>query len=84
VLVLLAAVQVGELVAVLPGALVGTVAGQVGLLARPLVAPEATTPIGFMVAAGARQTLALQVALTLAASAEWLAEARAHSGALQA
>ncbi len=83
VLALLAAVQAGQLAAVLPGALVSTLAGQPGLLARPLVQPEATTPIGFMVLAEARHSLALQAALALAKSPAWLAEARQHSGALQ-
>ncbi len=82
VLALLAAVQAGGLATVLPGAMVSTVAGQGSLLARPLVRPEATTPLGMLVLAGARQTLALQAALALAADEAWLAEARAHSGAL--
>lgn len=83
VLALLSAVQAGGLATVLPGALVSTVAGQGNLLARPLVQPEATTPIGMLVLAGARQTLALQAALALAGDENWLAEARAHSGALE-
>jgi DNA-binding transcriptional LysR family regulator len=84
VLALLAAVQAGSLAAVLPGTLVGTVAHQAGLLARPLVRPETTTPIGMLVLADARQTLALQAALALARDGSWLAEARAYSGALEA
>ncbi len=83
VLVLLAAVQAGTLATVLPGALVSTVASQGQLLARPLAQPEATTPIGMLVLAEARQTLALQAALALARDTSWLAEARAHSGALE-
>lgn len=87
VLALLTAVQAapsGALAAVLPGALVSTVAGQPGLTAHPLVEPDATTPLGFMVMADARRTLALQAALRLAEDVSWLAEARAHSGALEA
>jgi DNA-binding transcriptional LysR family regulator len=79
---LLAVAQGSGIHALLPGALVGTLRGQPGLQARPLVAPELRTPLGFMHAAAARPSLALQTALALAADADWLAEAQAHSGAL--
>lgn len=81
---LLAVAQGSGIAALLPGALVGTLRGQPGLLARPLVAPELRTPLAFMQASGARPSLVLQAALALAADAAWLAEAQAHSGALQA
>jgi DNA-binding transcriptional LysR family regulator len=81
VLALLAAVQAGGLAAVLPGALVATVVPRAGLVARPLVSPQMRTPIGFMTAA-ATPSRALQAALELAHDADWLAEAAAHSGAL--
>jgi DNA-binding transcriptional LysR family regulator len=81
---LLAAVQAGPLAAVLPGALVATLAGQGGLEARALIEPELRTPIGFMAAIGAPQPRALQAALDLAADAGWLADAEANSGPLQA
>lgn len=84
VLALVTAVQAGDLAAVLPGAVVGAVSGDGALQAHPLVEPDATTPVGFLALADARQTLALQAALRLAEDAGWLAEARAHSGALQA
>lgn len=79
---LLAAVQTGALCAVLPGAVVATVAGQAGWQARPLTSPELRTPIAFMAAAGARRSQALEAALRLAADAAWLAEVARHSGQL--
>ncbi len=84
VLSLLVAVQSGTFAAVLPGALVGTVAGAAGLQARRLVEPELRTPIGFIGAVAARPSRALEAALTLAAEPEWLAHAAAHSGPLTA
>jgi DNA-binding transcriptional LysR family regulator len=80
---LLAVAQGSAIAALLPGALVGTLAGQPGLEARPLVAPELHTPLAFMHAGAVRPSLALRSALALAADADWLAEARRHSGALQ-
>ncbi|MFN7726893.1 MAG: LysR substrate-binding domain-containing protein [Rubrivivax sp.] len=79
---LLAAVQTGTLQAVLPGAVVATVAGQAGWLARPLQAPVVHTPMGFMAAAGARRSRALHAALRLAEAPAWQAELARHSGAL--
>lgn len=84
VLALLLAVQAGTLAAVLPGALVATLEGQAALLARPLQQPLLRTPIGFMGAAAARPSLALQAALSLAADTAWLADVAAHSGPLRA
>jgi DNA-binding transcriptional LysR family regulator len=81
---LLAAVQAGPLAAVLPGALVATLAAQGGLEARPLIEPGLRTPIGFMAASGAPMPRALQAALELAGDADWLADVEAHSGPLQA
>lgn len=83
--VLQAAPQGSPIAAVLPGAVVATVAGQAGLEALPLAAPELRTPIGFMSAgaAKARRSRALEAALRLAADAGWLAHASAHSGPLQ-
>jgi DNA-binding transcriptional LysR family regulator len=83
--VLQAAPPGSPIAAVLPGAVVATVAGQPGLEALPLVTPELRTPIGFMSAgaAKARRSRALDAALRLAADADWLAHASAHSGPLQ-
>jgi DNA-binding transcriptional LysR family regulator len=78
---LLSAVLAGGLAAVLPGALVATIVPRAGLQARPLSAPEVLTPIGFMTGA-ATPSRALQAALDLARDVGWLAEAAAHSGAL--
>jgi len=84
VLALLVAVQAGSVAAVLPGALVSTVAMQGGLEALPLIQPDTLTPIGLMTAIGARPSRALFAALALAQDEAWLAHARAHSGALAA
>ena len=82
VLALLVAVQSGPLAAVLPGALVATLAMQGALEARPLTAPVLRTPIGFMTAPAVTASRALAAALALAQDADWLADAAAHSGPL--
>lgn len=82
VMALVVAVQEGALAAVLPGALAATVIGQPGLQACPLLEPDLRTPIGFMTAAGARPSQALQAALALAQDAGWRQHAQAHSGPL--
>lgn len=83
--VLQAAAPGSPIAAVLPGAVVATMAGQPGIEALPLVTPELRTPIGFMSAGAtkARRSRALEAALRLAADAGWLAHASAHSGPLQ-
>ena len=68
----------GEVCAVLPGALMALVRGHPGLEALPLREPDVRTPIGFMVAAGARPSRALEAALTLARDAAWLRHAAAQ------
>ena len=82
VLALVVAVQAGALAAVMPGALVATVAPQPGLCVSPLTQPDLRTPIAFMTSTRARPSRALESALALAASADWLFHARAFSGAL--
>lgn len=84
VLTLVLAVQTGDVCAVLPGAMVDTVRGQPGLLAQPLVLPTVRTPLGFMAPAAVRPSRALEAALVLLQSPEWLGELRAHGGALAA
>ena len=84
VLALLVAVQSGPLAAVLPGALVATLAMQAALEARALTAPVLRTPIGFMTAPTVTASRALTAALALAQDADWLADAAAHSGPLAA
>ena len=77
------AVQASGLSAVMPGALVASGVREAGLQVRRLVAPELLTPVGFMTAAEARPTRALEAALALAREAAWLAEVRTISGSLQ-
>ncbi|WP_234197641.1 LysR family transcriptional regulator [Pseudacidovorax sp. NFM-22] len=84
VLTLVLAVQAGDVCAVLPGAMVDTVRGQPGLVAQPLVGPTVRTPLGFMAPAAVRPSRALEAALGLLQSQEWLSELRAHGGALEA
>jgi len=43
--------------------------------------PEVRTPIGFMIATGARPSRALEAALALANDADWLREAAAQGRA---
>ena len=82
VLALVVAVQAGPLAAVMPGALVATVAPEPGLRVSPLTQPDLLTPIAFMTSARARPSRALEAALALAGRADWLAHAQSHSGAL--
>jgi DNA-binding transcriptional LysR family regulator len=74
----------GEVCAVLPGALMSLVRGRSGLEALPLREPEVHTPIGFMVAAGARPSRALEAALTLAQDGAWLRHAALQGGLMPA
>ena len=62
----------GEVCTVLPGALMVLLRGHKGLEALPLREPEVHTPIGFMVAKGARPSRALEAALALANDDAWL------------
>ena len=84
VLALVVAVQAGPLAAVMPGALVATVAPAPGLHVSPLTQPDLRTPIAFMTSARVRPSRALEAALALAGRADWLQHARAFSGALTA
>ena len=74
----------GEVCSVLPGALMSLVRGRTGLEALPLREPEVRTPIGFMVAAGARPSRALEAALTLAQDGAWLRQAAVQGGLMPA
>lgn len=84
VLALVVAVQAGPLAAVMPGALVATVAPQPGLWVSPLTEPDLRTAVAFMTSARARPSRALEAALELAVRADWLRHAQAFSGALAA
>lgn len=74
----------GDLVAVLPGALVGTLRSVAGLIVRPLVEPVIETSIAWMCVAGNRPSPALATALELATDPPWLAHLAAHTGASSA
>ena len=78
------ALDEGTLAAVMPGAVLGTLTGMPGLVARPLVTPEVHTPIGLMAASGARASRALQAALALAQDEAWREGLAAVTGELAA
>ena len=84
VLTLALAVSVGTVSSVLPGAMVAAVRSHRELEALPLVSPEVRTPIGFMTQEGVRPARALDAALACLQTPEWQAQAREHSGALDA
>jgi DNA-binding transcriptional LysR family regulator len=84
VLALVVAVQAGPLAAVLPGALVATVAPQPGLCVSPLTQPDLRTPIAFLTSTRVRPSRALEAALGLAGRPDWLQHVQAFSGALAA
>ena len=73
----------GEVACILPGALVGVVRPYKELTARPLVSPQVSTTLGFMVQAAERLSRTQESALVLAQDPKWLSLARAHSGLLQ-
>lgn len=72
----------GSVCSVLPGGLLGAVMTYRELEALPLIAPEVRTPIGFMAPAVVRPSRALQAAVALAESPDWLRHVSAHSGQL--
>ena len=84
VLALMVAVQAGPLAAVLPGALVATVAPQPGLCVSPLTQPDLRTPIAFLTSTRVRPSRVLDAALGLAVRPDWLQHVQAFSGALAA
>jgi DNA-binding transcriptional LysR family regulator len=65
------AVAVGDVCAILPGAMISAVRGQEGLEARPLVEPDIRTPLGFIALSDDRPSRAIQAALRLMAAPEW-------------
>jgi DNA-binding transcriptional LysR family regulator len=71
VLALLLAVQAGELCSVVPGSLAPLALQQGQLALHPLVEPEQTTPVGLMLPALSRLSLAQEAAMALAESGEW-------------
>ena len=82
VLALVLSVVAGEVCSVMPGALVALALQYADLQALPLTEPQVLTPIGLLMPAHARRSLAQQAALALAQDAQWLAHAAAHTGPL--
>ena len=80
IVTLVLAVLEGQVCAVLPGALVALARHYDALVALPLRDPDVHTPIGFMFAAAARPSRAMEAALALARDADWLRHAGANSG----
>jgi DNA-binding transcriptional LysR family regulator len=81
VLALITAVQIGPFSAVLPGALLRTLAPQAPVTVHPLIEPELRTPIGFMSLGSSRPSRALEAAQALAGSADWLVHLKTQTGA---
>jgi DNA-binding transcriptional LysR family regulator len=78
------AVSVGDVCAILPGAMVAAVRGQADLEALPLVEPDVRTPLGFIARADDRPSRAVQAALRLMAAPEWGETLERHAGELGA
>jgi DNA-binding transcriptional LysR family regulator len=74
------AVSVGDVCAILPGAMVAAVRGQADLEALPLVEPDVRTPLGFIAIVNERPSRAVQAALRLMAAPEWGALLERHAG----
>jgi len=74
------AVAVGDVCAILPGAMVAAVRGQADLEALPLVGPDVRTPLGFIARADDRPSRAVQAALRLMAAPEWGETLERHAG----
>lgn len=82
VLALVLAVAAGSGAAIVPGALVATAPGGIGLEALPLMQPSIATPVVFMLLARSAPSHTLSAALHLAREGDWLREAQAHAGTL--
>jgi DNA-binding transcriptional LysR family regulator len=74
------AVSVGDVCAILPGAMIAAVRGQADLEALPLIEPDIRTPLGFIALVDDRPSRALQAALRLMAAPEWAAALTRHAG----
>jgi len=83
VLTLVLSVLAGDVNSVMPGALVAIALQYPELEALPLVDPVVVTRIGLLLPSGNLRSLAQHAAIRLAADADWLAHASAHSGLLQ-
>lgn len=84
VLTLVLGVMAGDVCSVLPGAMVAAVRSHRALEALPLVAPDVTTPIGFLTQQGVRPSRALAAALEMLQTPQWREQVQMHSGALGA
>jgi DNA-binding transcriptional LysR family regulator len=82
VLTLALTVAVGDVAAILPGAMIAAVRSEGGLEALPLVEPDIRTSIGFLSLAENRPSRTVQAALELMQAPEWLAELEQHSRTL--
>lgn len=74
------AVSVGDVCAILPGAMIGAVRGQADLEALPLIEPDIRTPLGFIALVEDRPSRVVQAALRLMAAPEWAAALARHAG----
>ncbi len=74
------AVSVGDVCAILPGAMVAAVQERGELEALPLVEPDVRTPLGFIALVDERPSRAVQAALRLMAAPEWAAALERHAG----
>lgn len=82
VLTLTMAVSEGGMCSVLPGALVATLAHDRNLSAHPLVMPQIQTPIAFLAQPPEAATRALQAAVALLQSPQWLQQSQRYAGNL--
>jgi DNA-binding transcriptional LysR family regulator len=73
------AVSVGDVCAILPGALIASVRGKAELEAQPLIEPEIRMPIGFIARAADRPSRTIQAALRLMSAPEWHAALERHA-----
>ncbi len=73
-------VLAGEVCSVLPGALLGMMQEQAQLQALQLVDPPVEVPIAFLVHGSQQPSRTLEAALAFAQTAQWLAQAKRHSG----
>ncbi len=74
------AVSVGDVCAILPGAMVAAVQERGELEALPLIEPDIRTPLGFIALIDERPSRAVQAALRLMAAPEWAAALERHAG----
>ncbi|MGI9134036.1 MAG: LysR family transcriptional regulator [Rhodoferax sp.] len=76
-------VLVGDVLSVLPGALIGVLKGYGELEALALMAPEIVTPIGMMHASTTQTSRTLEAALQMANEPQWMAHVKHHTGMLR-